>query len=116
MADTIRRHARKADHVARLGPSRFGVLLPETDEVAAINYVERVRQACDLWLESGRDRAAPGHRLGKPGRRLEPERRAQAQAIERMFGEMRRGALREHGADARSTDPAPGLKGAPSAV
>src|SRR5512141_2135602 len=53
VADTIRRHARSADHVARLGPSRFGVLLPETDEVAAINYVERVRQASDLWLESG---------------------------------------------------------------
>ena len=53
VADTIRRHARKADHVARLGPSRFGVLLPETDEVAAINYVERVREASDLWLESG---------------------------------------------------------------
>ena len=42
-----------ADHVARLDPGRFGVLLPETDEVAAINYVERVRRACELWLESG---------------------------------------------------------------
>jgi hypothetical protein len=29
------------------------VLLPETDEVAAINYVERIRRACELWLESG---------------------------------------------------------------
>ena len=27
--------------------------MPETDEVLAINYVERVRHACDLWLESG---------------------------------------------------------------
>ncbi len=42
-----------ADRVARLAPGRFGILLPETDEIAAINYVERVRRACELWLESG---------------------------------------------------------------
>ena len=35
------------------GAGRFAVLLPETDEIAAINYVERVRRACELWLESG---------------------------------------------------------------
>ena len=28
VGDTLRRHARGADHVARLGPGRFGVLLP----------------------------------------------------------------------------------------
>jgi hypothetical protein len=27
--------------------------MPETDEIVAINYVERIRQACDEWLESG---------------------------------------------------------------
>jgi len=27
-------------------------LLPETDEIAAINYVERVRSECDMWLEA----------------------------------------------------------------
>jgi diguanylate cyclase (GGDEF)-like protein len=53
VADTLGRNARGADHLARLGPSRFGILLPETGEVEAVNYVERVRQACDLWLESG---------------------------------------------------------------
>ena len=53
LADSIHRLARRADHVARLTPSRFAVLLPETDEIAAINYVERVRRACELWLESG---------------------------------------------------------------
>jgi diguanylate cyclase (GGDEF)-like protein len=53
LADTIARLARRADYVARLEPGRYGVLLPETDEVAAINYVERIRRACDLWLESG---------------------------------------------------------------
>jgi diguanylate cyclase (GGDEF)-like protein len=53
LADTMRRLARDVDYVARLAPGRFGVLLPETDEIAAINYVERVRRACELWLESG---------------------------------------------------------------
>lgn len=45
-------NARAADVVARLGHHRFGVLLPETDEIRAINYVERVRLACDAWLEA----------------------------------------------------------------
>src|SRR3954452_6153912 len=49
----LRDQARDADRVARLGPTKFGILLPETDEIAAINYVERVRAACDQWLDSG---------------------------------------------------------------
>jgi diguanylate cyclase (GGDEF)-like protein len=53
VADALRRNARAADHVARLSGPRFGVLLTETDEVRAINYVERVRAACDRWLEAG---------------------------------------------------------------
>jgi diguanylate cyclase (GGDEF)-like protein len=53
IAATMRRHARESDRIARLGPARFGALLPETDEVAAINYVERVRTTCDLWLAAG---------------------------------------------------------------
>lgn len=42
--------ARTSDLVARTGPRRFGVLLPETDEVAAVNFVERVRPRCDAAL------------------------------------------------------------------
>ena len=53
VADTIARLARRADYVARLAPGRFAVLMPETDEIVAINYVERIRQARDEWLESG---------------------------------------------------------------
>jgi GGDEF domain-containing protein len=49
----MRRHARAADNIARLGPARFGALLPETDEIRAINYVERARSACDVWLAAG---------------------------------------------------------------
>ncbi|MHB8460434.1 MAG: GGDEF domain-containing protein [Candidatus Limnocylindrales bacterium] len=52
VADALRRNARAADRVARLGRTRFGILLVETDEVRAINYVERVRAACDRWLEA----------------------------------------------------------------
>ncbi len=53
VADAFRREARASDRVARVAWARFAVLLPETDEVQAINYVERVRSACDRWLESG---------------------------------------------------------------
>jgi diguanylate cyclase (GGDEF)-like protein len=53
LGDAIMRLARRADYVARLDRGRYAALLPETDEIAAINYVERIRRACDLWLESG---------------------------------------------------------------
>ncbi len=53
IATTMRRHARAADNIARLGRAKFGALLPETDEIRAINYVERTRSECDVWLESG---------------------------------------------------------------
>ena len=44
-AQCLRRMARTSDHLTRIGPSRFGILLPETDEIAAINFVERIRSA-----------------------------------------------------------------------
>ena len=53
VGDAMRRLARRTDKVAHAGGGRFLILLPETDEVAAINYVERVRVACERWLESG---------------------------------------------------------------
>ena len=52
-AATIRAEARTTDTVTRLGPHRFGVLLPETDEATAINYIDRVRANCDRWLQTG---------------------------------------------------------------
>jgi diguanylate cyclase (GGDEF)-like protein len=53
VASAMRRHAREADILARTGRGRFVALLPETDEISATNYVERVRAECDAWLESG---------------------------------------------------------------
>lgn len=44
--------ARTSDHVARVGSRRFAILLPETDEIAAVNFVERVRPRCDEALRS----------------------------------------------------------------
>ncbi len=53
VGQTLARQARASDHVTRVSTSRFAVLLPETDEVQAINYVERVRAECDRWLAAG---------------------------------------------------------------
>jgi diguanylate cyclase (GGDEF)-like protein len=89
LADTMRRLARDVDHVARLAPGRFGVLLPETDEIAAINYVERVRRACELWLESGA--IALSLAVGWAGTDGDPTLvEAQRLATERMYVELRR--------------------------
>jgi diguanylate cyclase (GGDEF)-like protein len=52
VADALRREARASDWVARIGEGRFAALLPETDEIQAINYVERVRVVCEPWLAS----------------------------------------------------------------
>jgi diguanylate cyclase (GGDEF)-like protein len=53
IAMTMRKNARASDHLARLGPTRFGAILTETDEIRAINFVERIRSVCDVWLEAG---------------------------------------------------------------
>jgi diguanylate cyclase (GGDEF)-like protein len=53
IANTLLRNSRRADRVARVGPVRFHVLLPKTDEITAINYVDRVRDETDDWLAAG---------------------------------------------------------------
>jgi diguanylate cyclase (GGDEF)-like protein len=47
---TVMRQIRSSDHAARIDVSRFAVFLPETDEIAAINFVERVRGAIETSL------------------------------------------------------------------
>jgi diguanylate cyclase (GGDEF)-like protein len=86
---TLTRQARGADYVARIGPSRFGIILPETDEIQAINYVERVRVACDRWLESGAValRLALGWASPANGVSLETALRT---AEDRLYAERRR--------------------------
>jgi diguanylate cyclase (GGDEF)-like protein len=51
---TIAREVRSSDHVARIGPGRFAVLLTETNEVAAINCFERIRSDCETGLGPAR--------------------------------------------------------------
>lgn len=46
LGSAIRAQARETDRVARVGPMRFHVLLPETDEPEATALAERVARAC----------------------------------------------------------------------
>jgi diguanylate cyclase (GGDEF)-like protein len=86
---TLRRGARTSDFVARVGHARFAVLLTETDEVAATNFVERVRAACDLWFAAGRSsvRLACGWAMPIPGSHISDALRI---AADRMDADRRR--------------------------
>jgi GGDEF domain-containing protein len=53
----LRSGCRTSDYVALIADGRVGMILTETDEVAAINMIERVRDRCDRAL---RARAAGG--------------------------------------------------------
>ena len=44
IAQCLRRLTRTSDYSMRIGLTRFGVVLTETDEIVAINFVERVRE------------------------------------------------------------------------
>src|SRR4029078_9027183 len=50
LARTMAVNVRSSDHMARVERTRFGLLLTETDEIAAINIVERVPAACEDHL------------------------------------------------------------------
>jgi diguanylate cyclase (GGDEF)-like protein len=54
-AQCLKRVSRTSDYCCRLQPSRFGVVLTETDEIAAINFVERVREAAPKAMPKGFD-------------------------------------------------------------
>ena len=87
IGQVLKRQARAVDIIARVGPARFAVLLPETDEVRAINYVERVRAACDVWLQAGAVALQLSFGWASPG----PEgdiHTAQLRAEERLQGEL----------------------------
>lgn len=43
-AQSLRRLTRTSDYAMRIGVTRFGLILTETDEIAAINLVERARE------------------------------------------------------------------------
>lgn len=92
IAMTMRRNARATDHLARLGPTRFGMILTETDEIRAINFVERIRDACDVWLEAG----AVMLRLSVGWAEISPDRPADValpDAEGRLFEERQRASV-----------------------
>ncbi len=51
-ARRLGREIRSSDHIARLEQARFGILLTETTEIAAINFVERARASCERELKA----------------------------------------------------------------
>ena len=104
IAITMRRYGRETDHVARLGPTRFAAVLTETDEVRAINYVERIRSACDVWLASG----AISLRLAIGWSEIGPERPATvafAEAEQRLFAERQAGVASDAAPSSRREPP-----------
>jgi diguanylate cyclase (GGDEF)-like protein len=52
VAHVLRREARETDRIARVSDNRFHILLPETTDRDARHYADRVRLACELWLEA----------------------------------------------------------------
>jgi diguanylate cyclase (GGDEF)-like protein len=54
-ARRLGREIRSSDHIARLEQARFGILLTETTEIAAINFVERARSSCERELKTTGD-------------------------------------------------------------
>jgi len=56
VADTLGKNSRTSDFVCRLGGEEFCVLLPETDEVSAVVWAERVRhEISELMIPVERD-------------------------------------------------------------
>jgi diguanylate cyclase (GGDEF)-like protein len=55
-AQCLRRTSRTSDYCTRIGPSTFGIILSETDEIAAINFVERVRAVGPESMPRGGER------------------------------------------------------------
>jgi diguanylate cyclase (GGDEF)-like protein len=91
IAGTLRRGARRTDRVAHGGRGRFLVLMPETDEIQAINYVERVRGECERWLAAGATALRLSLGWASPGAVGELDT-ALRTAEERMYAERRRAA------------------------
>ena len=107
--------ARVADIIARVGRTRFLALLPETDEISAINYIERVRTACDLWLAAGAVavRLAIGWAQPPVGGTLADALKV---AHQRLDGDRRRqGGMRSIGDEQADGDHAPVSTPSPSA-
>jgi diguanylate cyclase (GGDEF)-like protein len=65
-ARRLGREIRSSDHIARLEQGRFGILLTETTEIAAINFVERARSSCERELKATGDAVRIGFGWASP--------------------------------------------------
>jgi diguanylate cyclase (GGDEF)-like protein len=50
VAATLAHEIRSSDYMARVERTRFAILLTESDEISAINFVDRARSACEAQL------------------------------------------------------------------
>jgi diguanylate cyclase (GGDEF)-like protein len=65
-ARRLGREIRSSDQIARLEQARFGILLTETTEIAAINFVERARSSCERELKATGDAVRIGFGWASP--------------------------------------------------
>jgi diguanylate cyclase (GGDEF)-like protein len=65
-ARRLTREIRSSDHIARVETTRFGILLTETTEIAAINFVERARASCEKELKATGDEVTIGFGWASP--------------------------------------------------
>jgi diguanylate cyclase (GGDEF)-like protein len=65
-ARTLAREIRSSDHIARIEPARFAILLTETTEIEAINFVERARVSCERDLQPASDFVGVGFGWASP--------------------------------------------------
>jgi diguanylate cyclase (GGDEF)-like protein len=89
-AQGVLRASRSSDYCARIGPARLGVVLTETDEIAAINFVERVREHAPKKLPRGADSLgfAFGWASPKPGEPADSlVRRAETRLMVELLGQ-----------------------------
>ena len=84
VARVIAEEVRASDHCARIGPSRFGILLTETDEISAINCVDRIQARCATEFDPARNclRVVGGWASPEVGGRLADAQRVAAQRLE----------------------------------
>jgi len=87
LARTLAVEIRSSDQIARVDRTRFAILLIETDEVAAINFVERARAVCEYQIRAS-DVVRIG--IGWACRSTTSDLRAAAEiAVERLADELR---------------------------
>lgn len=89
VAQCLRRETRASDYCTRIALTRFGVALTETDEVEAVNFVERVRSSVPTSLPDGTDALRLSFGWASP----EPAESASAlvtRAERRLIGELLR--------------------------